>query len=160
MQVWQILAAEDGQRLTSIQRPRPKRQFTHVFFFYIKRCSINLFDLLGITAGLLRVLMDESGDGQPVNGEQAHGSVAARTEPGQARVSVALRRSLFSVGSAVPPRFNTPWPTWRTLQTHAALRSLRAAQPPRSREQPFPRSFARVRVRDTLRVAGEEGGSE
>lgn len=55
MQVRQILAAEDGQRLTSIQRPRPKRQFTH---FYIKRCSINLFDLLGITVVLPRVLMD------------------------------------------------------------------------------------------------------
>lgn len=29
VQVRQILAAEDGQRLTSIQRPCPKRQFTH-----------------------------------------------------------------------------------------------------------------------------------
>lgn len=57
MQVRQILAAENGQRLTSIQRPSPKRQFTH---FYIKRCSINLLDLLGITAGMPRVLMDES----------------------------------------------------------------------------------------------------
>lgn len=57
MQVWQILAAEDGQRLTSIQRPRPKRQFTH---FYDKRGSIYLFDLLGITAVLPRDLMDET----------------------------------------------------------------------------------------------------
>lgn len=27
------------------------------------------------------------------------------------------------------PRFNTPWPTWRTLQTHAVLRSALAARP-------------------------------
>uniref|UniRef100_A0AAV2L793 Uncharacterized protein n=1 Tax=Knipowitschia caucasica TaxID=637954 RepID=A0AAV2L793_KNICA len=27
------------------------------------------------------------------------------------------------------PRFNTPWPTWRTLQSHTALRSALAAQP-------------------------------
>lgn len=43
VQVGQILAAENGQGLTSIQRPRPKRQFTH---FYRKGRSINLFDLL------------------------------------------------------------------------------------------------------------------
>lgn len=39
----------------------------------------------------------------------------------------------------------------------AALRSLRAAQPPRSRKQPFPRSFARVRAREALGVR-EKGG--
>lgn len=39
---------------------------------------------------------------------------------GQARVSIALCRSVSLLRSAVPPRFSTPWPTWRTLQTHAA----------------------------------------
>lgn len=57
MQIRQILAAEDGEGLTGIQRPRPKRQFTH---FYILRCGINLLDLLGITAIVPRVLMEES----------------------------------------------------------------------------------------------------
>lgn len=41
----------------------------------------------------------------------------------------------------------------------AALRSLRAALPPRSRKQPFPRSFARVRAREALGVR-EKGGEE
>lgn len=104
--------------------------------------------------------MDESvtvSGSQPVDWGQAWVRSSAN-RAGQARVSVALCRSLFSVGSAVPPRFNTPWPTWRTLQTHAALRSLQAAQPPRSHKQPFPRSFARVRARETLGVRGKEGG--
>lgn len=101
VQVWQILAAENGQGLTSIQRPRPKRQFTH--FFYNKRHSINLFDLLRLTAGLLRVLMEES-----VEVSQSAGrlrSVAARTEPGRPgsrSLSIGLFRSyvpLFLPGS-------------------------------------------------------------
>ena len=57
MQVRQILAAEDGQRLTSIQRPCPKRQFTH---FYCKRSSTNLLDLLVTTVVLPRDLIDEA----------------------------------------------------------------------------------------------------
>lgn len=31
VQVWQVLAAEDWERLGGVQRPRPKRQFTHLF---------------------------------------------------------------------------------------------------------------------------------
>lgn len=116
VQVRQILAAEDGQGLTSIQRPRPKRQFAH---FY-KRCSINLFDLLGVTGGLLRVLMEKSvAVIDPVDGRQARVRSSAN-RAGQARVSLALYRSLSLLRSAVPPRFSAPWPTWRTLQTHAA----------------------------------------
>lgn len=40
----------------------------------------------------------------------------------------------------------------------AALGSLRAAQPPRSRKQPFPRSFARVRAREAPGVREMTGG--
>lgn len=103
--------------------------------------------------------MDESvtvSESQPVDWGRAWVRSSAN-RAGQARVSIALCRSLSLVGTAVPPWFNTPLPTWRTLQTHAAHRSLQAAQPPRSYKQPFPRSFARVRARETLGVR-EKGG--
>lgn len=88
MQVGQILAAENGQGLTSVQRPRPKRQFTH---FDGEGRSINLLGLLWSTAGLLRALMEEAGLSRSAGGVRA-GSGPWQRE--QRRLGPGLARSL------------------------------------------------------------------
>lgn len=160
MEAYSCRSGKSSQRKTGrgLQASNARARNDSLLISYNKRCSINLWELPGVTTRLLRVLIEESvAVSFRVGSEGSRsGPVSSANRAGQARVSVAVCRSLSLLRSAVPARFNTPWPTWRTLQTHAAQCSLRAAQPPRSHKQPFPRSFARVRARETLGVRGKQ----